>query len=93
MAGLLEGEGCFMAGSPSAPKNCKVVIQTTDRDVAEEAMRLMGAKSMYTLKKSQPHHKQAYRVRRDGNPAREIMRRLYPLFSDRRKKAITAALR
>ena len=35
LAGLLEGEGTFMAGPPSAPRTPAVQLSMVDRDVAE----------------------------------------------------------
>lgn len=92
LAGLLEGEGCFLPGPPSEPNACRIVLVTTDKDVAETAQQLMGARSLTRRPRREPHHKQAYEVQRSGNPARELMRSLYPLMSARRKKAIEAAV-
>lgn len=91
LVGFLEGEGCFLAGPPSAPRSTRVVAVTTDKDVAERAAALMGTVARARPTR-QPHHKLQYVIQRSGRPAREIMRALHPNMSRRRQAAIARAL-
>ena len=43
LAGLLEGEGSFIAGPPSAPRTPAVVLSMVDRDVVARAADLLDA--------------------------------------------------
>ncbi len=42
LAGLLEGEGSFLAGPPSARNVPRVALEMTDRDVVARAARLLA---------------------------------------------------
>lgn len=93
LAGLLEGEGSFMAGPPSAPNRTRLAMTTTDYDVAERAAApLGGGPPTSHSRPKQPHHKQAYDVRVRGALGRAWMDRLLPLMSTRRQAQIERAL-
>jgi hypothetical protein len=45
LAGLLEGEGTFIAGPPSAPRSPAVQVAMVDRDIVERAGSCSMARS------------------------------------------------
>lgn len=94
LCGMLEGEGCFQAPPPSHPEQVRVVLITTDKDVAERVAALMGVKKVGAppSRRKQPHHKQAFVVARAGRPAAALMHEVRPHMSARRQAAIDYAL-
>lgn len=44
LAGLLEGEGSFLKGPPSAPRHPVVALQMTDEDVVSRVAAMFGRK-------------------------------------------------
>lgn len=64
---------------------------TTDRDVAEQAAKLMEA-AIYARRPPNPNHKRQFVVVKNGRAARDLMRVLHPLLSARRREAVKAAL-
>jgi hypothetical protein len=91
LAGLLEGEGSFLAGSPSAPNMPQVAVQMTDEDVIEK-VATMWEVSYHKTKRAKSHHKQAFTTRVRGKKAVELMVRLRPHMSARRQSQIQRAL-
>jgi hypothetical protein len=87
LAGLLEGEGSFIAGPPSAPRTPALVLTMADRDIVDRAAELLDcAVSMIPARRN--GWRDAYCVRVRGPRAVEWMRRLRPLMGHRRQTQI-----
>ncbi len=91
LAGILEGEGSFMAGSPSSPNTPKIVITTTDEDIAERVAQIFGVKC-HQVSARREGAKIPYMVSLRSSTAHDFMRALYPLMSQRRQSQIEKAL-
>ncbi len=91
LAGLLEGEGCFLRPSPSKPNQPAVVLQMVDEDVVARAARLMGV-GYHHFDPANPRHKRTYVARLKAGPAVALMRSLRPLLGIRRRGQIDAAV-
>ena len=91
LAGLLEGEGTFLAGPPSAPRSPAVQVAMVDRDVIERAGRLLVA-AVCVLPSRREGWRTAYCVRVRGMRAVLWMQRLRPLMGTRRTQQIDRAM-
>jgi LAGLIDADG DNA endonuclease family protein len=91
LAGLLEGEGSFMAPSPSEPFSPSVRVEMTDRDVIERACGLFGT-SVRPIRRPGSANKPSYRAVVKGLRAVRLMQDLTPVMGRRRRDQITAAL-
>jgi hypothetical protein len=91
LAGLLEGEGSFLAGPPSAPRSPAIQFWMTDRDVVERAAAMMDAAVM-PIPARRDGWKTAYAVRLRGARAVVWMKRLRPLMGMRRSEQIDRAM-
>jgi hypothetical protein len=65
LAGLLEGEGSFLAGPPSAPRSPAIQFWMTDRDVVERAAAMLDSAVMPGAPR-RAHWKTTYAVRLRG---------------------------
>jgi len=74
LAGLLEGEGSFMKGSPTAPGKPRVAVTMTDRDVIQRVADVLGVKSFYEQQPKSATWKPSYRVQVSGQRAVDLMR-------------------
>ena len=92
LCGLLEGEGSFIAGSPSKPGKPKVCVQMTDRDVVERVARLFGGHKVQLKKAKNVKHKDSFYVALCGDKAAELMHAMQPHMSLRRQQQISKAL-
>lgn len=93
LAGLLEGEGTFLAGPPSSPNRTSIVVQMTDRDVVERVSAVMGTATVRTVHpRRYPHHKISFVTSLRGARARDLMVELRPLMGLRRQGQIDRAL-
>ncbi len=91
LAGLLEGEGSFLAGPPSRPTHPIVAVEMTDEDIVARIAQLWGCSyQLWPRRKS--HHKDTFRVRLTGGSAVAAMRAVYPLLGNRRRQQIDTAL-
>ncbi len=91
LAGLLEGEGSFLAGPPSSPGNPGISIQMTDEDVISHVANLLGVK--YHLQRARKSHwSDTYIVRLRGRPAVDLMLALKPYMGIRRNQQIDKAI-
>lgn len=91
VAGLLEGEGCFdfNAGDPRYPR---IRCETTDRDVADKLVELVGGRISLS-KRRQAHHKQAYMWFLNGRDNVEpVLVAIRPWMSQRRTAKIDELL-
>jgi hypothetical protein len=91
LAGLLEGEGSFMSGPPSAPNNPRISVAMTDQDIIERVAQLCQTTSQ-ALRSRNEHHKLVYRMLLRGKNAVELMRHLHPLMGIRRQAQINRVL-
>lgn len=92
LAGLLEGEGSFVAGPPSAPTCPAVALPMTDRDFVERAAELLDRAVCVVRPKPGSNHKTAYATRVKGATAAIWMSALRPLMGSRRCAQIDRAL-
>ncbi len=91
LAGLLEGEGSFVAPPPSDPKRARILIEMVALDVIEKVSELVGL--AYTQpNRRKEHWRQSYKVTIRGPKAVEVMRAVYPYMSIRRRAQIVRAL-
>jgi hypothetical protein len=91
LAGLLEGEGTFLTGPPSAPRSPAIQFWMTDRDVVERASAMLGVGVMVVPARREGW-KTAYAVRVRGIRAVLWMKRLRPLMGIRRRSQIDRAI-
>ncbi len=91
LAGLLEGEGTFLAGPPSAPRSPVIQFWMTDRDVVERAAAMLDS-AVTIVRPRRANWKTAYAVRVSGSPAVVWMRRLRRLMGTRRRAQIDRAV-
>lgn len=94
LAGLLEGEGSFMAGTPSCPNIPKVCVTTTDKDIADRVGLLLEVKAIEITDKRYKEHgwKTPFFVKITGKKAVACIKELYPILGARRKKQCDKAL-
>lgn len=93
LAGLLEGEGSFLAGPPSARNVPRVALEMTDRDVVVRAARLLAVGSVHRGDRHPERGwKPAYRIALKGARAVRTMLALRPLLGEARRAQIDAAL-
>jgi len=91
LAGLLEGEGSFMAGPPSAPNQPRITVAMTDEDIIARVAEMLGV-SVIPIKAGNPQHKQVFAARKVGAGAVEWMCTLRPHMGIRRRAQIDKAL-
>ncbi len=91
LAGLIEGEGTFLAGPPSSPRSPAVQLSMVDRDIVERAGELLGA-AVTVVPSRREGWKTAYCVRVRGARAVPWMQRLRPLMGTRRQAQIDRAI-
>jgi hypothetical protein len=91
LAGLIEGEGTFLAGSPSAPRSPAVQLAMVDRDIVDRAGELLGA-AVVVVPSRREGWQTTYSVRVRGLRAVLWMHRLRPLMGIRRQKQIDRAV-
>lgn len=91
LAGLLEGEGSFLMGPPSAPRYPVLALQMTDEDVVARVAAMFGRK----VGCWQPRDERwlpTYLVRITGAKAVAWMTVLRPLMGQRRQAQIDRAV-
>jgi hypothetical protein len=91
LAGLLEGEGTFIAGPPSAPRTPAVQVTMADRDIVDRVAALLEC-AVTVVPARRDGWRTAYSTRVGGPRAVEWMRRLRPLMGSRRQKQIDRAV-
>src|SRR5207249_8812998 len=86
LAGLLEGEGSFSPGPPSAPNSITMRLAMTDADVVARVAALWGV-SYHEVQKERCRirgWKPIFFAHLRGKRAADLMRRLQPLMGERR---------
>jgi hypothetical protein len=91
LAGLLEGEGSFVAGPPSTPRSPIVQVSMVDRDIIERTGALFGT-GLNMIPPRREGWRTAYSVRVRGARAVLWMHRLRPLMGERRRGQIDRAV-
>ena len=95
LAGLLEGEGCFISYKTGKNKNpsIRIKVKMTDKDVIEKANKIMP-QSTWTSKGRKVYtihirgYKTQYEASRTGAVALEIMQAILPHMGTRRSAKI-----
>lgn len=91
LAGLLEGEGTFMAKARSSWM--AISIEMCDRETVARAAAMLGAKTVTRgPDRSARGWQPTYRAKISGTRARPWLKALRPLMGSRRQAAIDAAL-
>jgi len=91
LAGLLEGEGSFLKGPPSAPRHPVLALQMTDEDVVARVAAMFGRKAS-CWQPRQARWQRTFVVRVTGAKAAAWMTALRPLMGQRRRGQIDRAL-
>src|SRR2546428_4077125 len=92
LAGILEGEGSFLAGPPSSPNSPAVRLPMTDVDVVERVAAIFE-RAVIATRARKAHHTPVYVTTIKGAGAARMMTALTPLLSQRRKRQVEHALR
>lgn len=96
IAGILEGEGSFLKGPPSAPNKPVISLQMTDKDTIEKCAKFFGVSvqsyQRKGLNQSGKSYKEVYMCLIRGRRAVEYMNILSPLMGVRRKQQICDAI-
>jgi hypothetical protein len=89
LAGLLEGEGSFIATA----KSLAIQASMTDRDVIERLVAVTGVGIVHPTKPQQAHHKVAWfwQVKRRAH-MRHVAEAVLPWLGERRRAAALAVL-
>lgn len=91
LAGLLEGEGSFLRGPPSAPGLPVLSLQMTDEDVVARVARMFGRKTG-SWKSANARWQRTFIARVNGAKAVAWMRAVRPLMGRRRQGQIDEAI-
>lgn len=91
LAGLLEGEGCFMNGYKTRPNQSAISVEMKDKDIIERIANMWNAK-FHPCKPRKDHHSITYKVHIRGEKAREVMKKVLPFMGIRRSKKIQKIL-
>lgn len=91
LAGLLEGEGSFLKGPPSAPRHPVLALQMTDEDVVARVAAMFGRK-VSCWQPREARWQRTFVVRVTGAKAAAWMTALRPLMARRRQGQIDRAL-
>jgi len=90
---LMEGEGSFMRGPPSAPNAIRISLSMTDRDVVSRVAALWELQYLSIKRNGPSYYKRCYQLILRGLRAAVLMKRLRPLMGERRQGQIDRALR
>lgn len=88
LAGLMEGEGCFLLRKDGIPV---ITYNTTDKDVAARVNALWSGMPQ-NIKRRQPHYKDVYRTSIYSQKACGWMMTLYSFMGARRKAKIACVV-
>jgi hypothetical protein len=91
LAGLLEGEGSFLVGPPSAPRYPVLALQMTDEDVVARVAVMFGRK-LGRWQSPRAREQPVFLVRITGAKAVAWMMALRPLMGERRRAQIDRAV-
>jgi hypothetical protein len=91
LAGLLEGEGSFLKGPPSAPGLPVISLQMTDEDVVARVARMFG-RTPSSWQAPHDRWQRTFITRATGAKAVAWMHALHPLMGNRRRQQIDEAM-
>lgn len=91
LAGLLEAEGCFMAGTPSQPRTPRMYIGMTDYDIIERVAAMLHS-SIKHFRIDAEGLKPQYSIQVGGGSFVSLTALLRPLMGQRRQDQIERAL-
>lgn len=94
LVGLLEGEGSFLKSRNYVPyhTDIRIYLGMTDKDTVERAAAIMEGTVWRAGKPKEPRYRQVWRAALTGQRAGELMLRLLPHMSARRRDQIKEAL-
>jgi hypothetical protein len=94
LAGWLEGEGSFIAPPPSSPRRPRISARSTDRDVVNEAARLLGVTPQYSYsgRDRSKGWSPTWRLLKQGTTAITFMRALAPMLGERKARHVQRAI-
>jgi hypothetical protein len=95
LAGLLEAEGSFLKGPPSAPRAPALRVQMTDEDVVARVAEMFCV-SLQSWQRSDPdgrdRFKLSYLATKRGRGALSLMRTLRPMLGKKRRSQVDAVI-
>jgi hypothetical protein len=91
LAGLLEGEGSFLAGGPACPGVPRIAVEMTDEDVVARVAKAFGV-SYFPIASRSERWKSTYRTQVRGESAVRLMQAIRPSMGNRRQGQIDRAL-
>lgn len=95
LAGLLEGEGCFILNSrrknPNHRKSIQVSLAMSDEDVVRRAAALMGT-TVNVMREARGTHSKMWRTLASSQKAEDLMLAVRPHMGERRGAKIDAIL-
>lgn len=94
LSGLLEGEGSFLKGPPSTPRQPRISLTMTDEDIIQRVAALWNVKYHCAGKRRclQNNWAPAWGVCLKGGRAVSLMKQLKPLMGRRRQLQIERAI-
>jgi hypothetical protein len=87
LAGILEGEGTFMCGTPSSPNSPIARICMTDRDIVTRAALLLD-RAVTPVRAREAHYRPPYITQIKGVEAVGLMRAMRPVLGPDRQRQI-----
>lgn len=91
LAGLLEGEGSFLAGT-AARRSPAIELEMADEQIVRRAARLLGVRVTSRIRANRPNSAQSFRFRVSGPRAAHLMWVLRPYLGRRRQRQIADAV-
>lgn len=88
LAGILEGEGSFLSGSPSSPNRPRIQMASTDKDTVDLVADILNVKAFGPYEPSNPRAKVYYYTTTRGLRAIDTMLALHPYMGQRRRDDI-----
>ncbi len=93
LAGLLEGEGSFQKPPPCEPNRPRITIEMTDEDVIQRVNNLFDLNYYHKIiDEEHENWKPSFRVTFRGKKAAALMRSIYSVMGERRKRQIEIAI-
>ena len=94
LAGILEGEACFIAKKYQHGKyqhrQLRIGVEMCDKDIVERIKKITKATANVTLRNARPNrkHRPRYTINLNGARAIQWAQTIYPLMGERRQTAI-----
>jgi len=87
LAGILEGEGCFLLSISGRRYTPIISVHMTDEDIINRVSKLWDRKYVFQ-KRQKEHYKDTYITKLKGKDAIELMKLIYPIMGKRRCEKI-----